>query len=109
MSMAPLGLLRKPLLYPVSYEEVAGLVRMVPIPEVVRKTGELSERDRRALRLWLGQALGLYGDAAEDTERAQTAHERKMAERDARVSQREKEKLEERLRQSREREEKGAA
>ena len=63
MSMAPLGLLRKPLLYPVSYEEVAGLVRMVPIPEVVRKTGELSERDRRALRLWLGQALGLYGDA----------------------------------------------
>ncbi len=45
---------------------------------------------------------------AEDTERAQLAHDRKMAERDARVAQREKEKLEERLRLSRERQKKGA-
>ena len=94
----------------------SAMVRMVPITDVARKTGELSERDRRALRMWLGQALGLFGDAAEDEERIQEEQTRQRAawqaqeeerrqRQEARHKEREREEMEKKLRASAEREE----
>lgn len=48
---------------------VALLARVIPAPAVHSKSGMLSERDRRDMRLKLGELWGLYGDPSEDKER----------------------------------------